>query len=180
MQNRKTQTEQGFALLELLASLPMLALLLVTIAGLFLYGMKLYYRNLADVELQQELQTAMSQIVDDLTETRAVEQLPGGQDGVMLAQRYDPSSGRSNHRDTYVTYRAYTVPRTTTRKLYYGSDFGAPMMGNHALAGVTITEFFCSPDSDKIGLVHLRLSGKSEVTKHEYTLKTTIYLPTAP
>lgn len=171
--------QEGFVLLELLTALPMVTLLLAASAGVFLYGMKIYWQNLADSELQQEIQIAASQIIDDLAQAKQVEALPGSeQEGVMITQRYAPLSGKSKQANTIVTYQVYQSGHTT-KKLARGSDRGAPLTGNHALAGVTVEKFTCQPDADKPGLVHLYLLGRSEVTSHTYAIRTTIFMPPA-
>ena len=53
----------------------------------------------------------------------------------------------------------------------------APLTGNHALASVTIVELTASQDENYPDVYRLRLTGKSEMTKHEYTMCTAVYLP---
>ena len=52
-----------------------------------------------------------------------------------------------------------------------------PLTGDHALADVDITEFSISPDSQWPGIYHIRMTGKSGVTNHEYSLCSAVYVP---
>jgi hypothetical protein len=61
-------------------------------------------------------------------------------------------------------------------KLVRSSD-DAPLTGDHTLARVTIVEFSAEKDEKYPGVYKLHLTGKSEMTKHEYTMCTAVYLP---
>lgn len=50
-----------------------------------------------------------------------------------------------------------------------------PLTGNHSLAGVDITAFSCSEVAPR--LHEIRLTGRSRVTRHSYTLAVCVYGP---
>lgn len=161
--------QEGFVLLELLTALPLLLALMLTMMCIFLFGMKTYFQNLADIELEQEIQTAASRITEDLVNAESVEKIHGSSPGVYIMRR----AAVFDKQDLVVTYRVYN--QKGLKKLGLG-DSNAPLTGEHALAGVTITEFVCAEDKEKKGLVHLRLTGRSLMTKHVYAITTAVYL----
>lgn len=169
----------------------MLTLLLLAMNALFLFGMKQYFDMMADIELQQEVQITMTRIVDDLSEAKKVQQLDFSERQVKIEKRQNEKqafgewlkkNSKSVNAEEGITekYLLHTSLVGIKRlQQIYKHDFHSPLTGNHAMAGVRIKEFFCDEDKDenKPGLVHLRLKARSEVTGHEYSMQTAIYIP---
>lgn len=160
--------EKGFILLELLVSLPLLSLLLTAMSALFLFGMKQYFQQLAQVELQQEIQMSMQRIVADVSEAQAVQVENNGR-YLCVYKRPDINGVQKK-----TIYHLHTMG--AVRKLVQGDDNAAPMTGNHALAWVTITDFTCQENQ---GLVHLHLAGKSLMMEEAYEISTAVFIPVA-
>ena len=166
--------QRGFALLEIVISVPMMVMLLVSLGTVVFWGLHHYLFFLADAELQQEVQSAFQRIVDDMLESRTIQPLPGGEEGYKLIKTLAAADAADRWQD--VQYELHTL--RGTKKLICG-DAAAPMTGDYSLAGVTITEFSCEPESGASGLYVVRLTGRSEVTEHVYSLETAVYLPPA-
>jgi hypothetical protein len=69
----------------------------------------------------------------------------------------------------------YLHEMTGTSKLVRG-DNDAPLTGDHGLARVTITDFSAVADTEYPEVYNLHLTGRSEVTGHEYTVSTAVYI----
>lgn len=165
---------RGSVLLETLLAVPLLVVLLATLGSMAVFGAREYLHILADAELQQELQIAFQRVTDDALEAKAIE-LPRGRDSwVAIIKRPDPLRTGYASDEVRINYWLNTVEGT--KKLVRESE-RAPMTGNHALAGVNVTEFYCTPVPGEDGLYYFRLSGRSGVTGHEYRLSTAIYIP---
>ena len=78
---------------------------------------------------------------------------------------------------TYQVSYWVNVTNDKVHKLVW-KDASRPLTGNHALAGVDILDFSCQKLAPR--LVEIRLTGRSLVTKHRYTLKTVVYGPDMP
>ena len=168
----KRDRQAGFVLLEAVAALPVLILLL-TVAGMIMANSwKAYRYHLADEELQQEVRQALDRVTEDMLTARRAESMKYER-GVKIYHRKTAFSKSNEDGTTETKYYLNNYGRV---KLVQNDAF-APMTGDHALAGVTITEFFCRPVAGKTGLYELRLEGKSEVTGHVYSLCTAVYLP---
>lgn len=168
------ERQQGFALLEVVVSIPMMVLLLVSLGTAVFWGLHHYLYFLADAELQQEVQVSFQRVVDDMLEAREIQPLPIGRQGYTLIKTLPAGTKNAEEKTVRMIYEIHTIQGT--HKLVCG-DVEAPMTGNHSLAGVTITTFSCEPESGEPGLYTVRLTGKSEVTKHVYSLETAVYLP---
>lgn len=166
--------ESGAILLETIVAVPLLVVLLATLGTMIVFGARAYLHIIADAELQQELQIAFQRVTDDLLEAKEIN-FPGDRDSaVTIIKRQDPLRSGYEGESTGVNYWLNNVEGT--KKLVKESA-SAPMTGNHALAGITITEFSCRPDQREMGVYTLRLTGRSGVTGHEYGLSTAIYVP---
>lgn len=168
MIKKRQSNEHGFVLLEVLISLPLVSLLITAISMLFLFGMKQYFGELSKVELQQELQTSMNRITDDLHKAHAIEPKTG-KDTMHIIKQAGPSSSGGK-----LTYHLNTVQGVC--KLVQGKDDAGPMTGNHAMAQVTITDFSWQEEQ---GLVHLHLAGETKGKGETYEVSTAVFIPSA-
>lgn len=168
----KRDGQGGFVLLEAVAALPVLILLLVVAGMMMANSWKAYRYHLADEELQQEVRQALDRVTEDMLTARRAEPMTYKR-GVKIYHRKTAFSKKNEDSTTETKYYLNDYGRV---KLVQNDAF-APMTGDHALAGVTITDFFCRPVAEKRGLYEIRLEGKSEVTGHVYSLHTAVYLP---
>lgn len=167
------QCQRGFVLLEAVISVPMIVMLLASLGTAALWGMHHYLSIMADAELQQEVQFAFERVVEDMLEAREIRPLPGDKQGYEIIKTL-PADAAGKEQEVHLVYWLNTIQGT--HKLVC-EDASAPMTGDHSLAAVTITEFSCTPEAGAAGLYVIRLTGKSEVTEHVYTLQTAVYLP---
>ena len=159
--------ESGFVLLEFLVSVPLLALLLGTLGVLSVFAARTFFSLYADMELHQEVQGAFVRVVGDASEAYSVRSSLAGR-GVSLRKR-SPSL-QAGAPSEWVTYFVSEAART--KKLVY-NDARQPITGDSRLAGVTITEFSWQEVAPL--LQEFRLTGKSLLTGHTYTLSTRVY-----
>lgn len=170
---RGTDKQRGFILWEAVVVLPLLTVLLLTMTTLFMWSMRLYFTTLADAELEQEVQMALARVREDVAVSMTVSPLNSSGQGFKLRRQRNPLRTNADSEAGDISY--YLHEMTGTYKLVRG-DADAPLTGDHALAHVTITEFTVHRDENYGDVYKLRLTGKSEVTGHEYTLSTAVYL----
>ena len=89
--------QRGFALLEIVISVPMMVMLLVSLGTVVFWGLHHYLFFLADAELQQEVQSAFQRIVDDMLESRTIQPLPGGEEGYKLIKTLAAADAGRQH-----------------------------------------------------------------------------------
>lgn len=170
-ETRKEGKERGVLFLDMLISLPMLVLLLAGVAAVVAMAFRSAFFLTADNELQQEIQMAMRQVTD---EARSSYEIRVRGDGCVFKQYRGPED---KVQGVYQTSYWVNVTPDKIHKLVW-ADASRPLTGNHALAGVDILDFSCKKLAPK--LVEIRLTGRSLVTKHRYTLKTVVYGPDMP
>ncbi len=71
-------------LLELLFMLPLLSLLLISVAGAFFLVVRLYFHELSDLELEEQVRLATANIVTDIKYADKAEIM---QDGIRIWTR---------------------------------------------------------------------------------------------
>ncbi|MFV0635143.1 hypothetical protein [Mitsuokella sp. WILCCON 0060] len=163
--------ERGALLLDMMVSLPMLVLLLAGAAAVAALAFRSAFFLMADSELEQEIQMAVRQVADEARSSYEVRWR--GEGCVFRQYRGVDDKGQSTYQVSYWV----NVTQDKIHKLVW-KDASRPLTGNHALAGVDITEFSCRKLAPR--LVEIRLTGRSLVTKHRYTLKTVVYGPDMP
>lgn len=171
-QRASSEGERGSILLETILSVPLLVILLATLGTMVVFGAREYIHILADAELQQEIQIAFQRVTTDALEAKDITRAAGRDSGITFVKRPNPLRTDYRGEEIKVNYWLNTVEGT--KKLVRESA-SAPMTGNHALAGISITEF--SYHEVRPRLYQLRLRGHSGVTGHEYELSTAIYIP---
>ena len=167
--------EAGFILWEALIAIPMLVILLLSVTSIFMFCMRTYFYQLADGELVQEVQSAFSLVVEDLLTGQYIEEGKGSSKGFYIYGRPNPLLSDSKpgepKKESYWLHNMAGLVKLTRGTIY------APLTGDHTLAQVTVVEFSVVRDEVYPNVYKLRLTGKSEMTKHEYTLCTAVYLP---
>lgn len=163
--------EAGTVLLDMLISLPVLVFLLAAMGAMAVMAFRAAFFLIADSELQQEIQMAVRQVADEARISyRMRTYLVRGKPAVIFYQYYSPEESLSG------TYRAkYWVYRTGNLDKLVWMEEGWPLTGNHTLAGVEVTEFSCTELAPR--LHEIRLTGRSTVTEHSYTLAVVVYGP---
>lgn len=167
--------EGGFVLWEALVALPMLVVLMMSVTGIFCWCMRAYFVNLADAELVQEVQTAFVRVTEEAMAGKGIQESGRKSPGFDIISRQNPlyTDSQPNGEVTI----GYWVHEMASLKKLVRSSLDAPLTGDHALAPVTIVEFSAVRDERYPGVYKLRLTGKSKVSRHEYTMCTAIYLP---
>ncbi len=167
--------EAGFILGEALVAMPVLVMLLLSLTSIFMFCMRTYFYQLADGELVQEVQGSFSLVVEDLLAGQYIEEGAGSNKGFFIVGRQNPLYGDSKpggmKKESYWLHNMAGLVKLARGSIY------APLTGDHALAQVTVVEFSWARDEAYPDVYKLRLTGKSEMTNHEYTLRTAIYLP---
>ncbi len=163
--------ERGMIFLDMVISLPMLVFLLAGVAAVVSLAFRSAFFLMADSELEQEIQMAVRQVADD---ARASYEIRNSSERYVFKQyRGVDDKGQGTYQVSYWV----NVTNDKVHKLVW-KDASRPLTGNHALAGVDITEFSCRKLAPR--LVEIRLTGRSLVTRHRYTLKTVVYGPHMP
>ena len=168
-------SEDGFVLWEVLVSLPLLVMLFMSVTAVFGWCMKAYFYTVADAELVQEVQSAFVRITEEVMEGTEIRPALQQRQGIEIVSRQNPLYTDSvPGKEVNISYSVHNMD--SLQKLVRSRD-DAPLTGNHALASVTIVEFSAARDEHYPDVYRLRLTGKSEMTKHEYTMCTAVYLP---
>lgn len=154
--------------------IPLLALLVMTAVSIFFWAVRVYFVQLADIELEQEMQLSFQRVVEEGLKSDDI-QPSHHRHGIKFFKKQNPLVDAVVPGETIATdYWLHTTSGLS--KLVLGSD-NAPLTGDHALAGVNILEFTVDSDEDRPGVYYLHMVGKSEVTNHEYSLCSAVYLP---
>ena len=168
--------ERGYILLETMVSLPVVVFLLSVLGGCMLWSFKAISWQKNEWELQQELHYVMERFVEDANraEYAKITRLTEG-DSVELCYRQDLSREALEKRepDCFIAYAKRDSAKYMEGRMIVENSF-MPMTGDSILGRVNITEFRCNMVSPHI--LHVQLTGKSFLTKHEYTLETAIFM----
>lgn len=156
-------------------ALPILVMLLISVSAVFMFCMRAYFANLADGELVQEVQMAFSRVVEDALAGKSIEEISSQREGLEIVSRQnllyrDSQPGK-------LVKESYWLHHMASLRKLVRSSADAPLTGDHTLARVTIVEFSAVKDEAYPHVYRIRLTGKSEMTKHEYTICTAVYLP---
>lgn len=159
--------EHGFFLLDCLLSLPLLAMMILALSLLLCTGLRSTFIFWADAELHQEVQMAFRRVVQDAELAYDI-QPHMTKKGVVFYQHQPPeASGKLQ-----VLRTAYWIHKVSGIQKLVWRDVSQPLTGNYSLAAVEIEAFSCEPVGR--GLYELRLTGRSRVTGHRYTLETRV------
>lgn len=149
---------------EAVISLPVISLLLLSMASLLMWTVHNYLQIVAENELQQEVQLAFQRVVNDCQQGAYLTKYPYFTDCLVVKD----SEGK-----TIASYHT-NKPRYTRKLVYYQDD--SPMTGDHTLAEVDIESF--GWEEVKPGLYRVWLQGYSRLALHKhYKLVTEVFLP---
>lgn len=166
-----SRNTSGFILLDMLVSLPILVFLLAAMGAMAVMAFRAAFFMMADSELQQEVQMAVRQVAEDVRTSYAIrgftkDEKPGY---TFYQYRSPDEASSSTFRTQYWVHKVGSVDKLVWK------DEMRPLTGNHSLAGVDITAFSCSEVAPR--LHEIRLTGRSRVTRHSYTLAVCVYGP---
>ena len=167
--------EAGFVFMEALIAMPVLVVLLMSAIGIFMFCMRAYFHQLADGELVQEVQGAFSVMVEDVLVGQYI--MPGDENsaGFYIIGRQNPL--HTDSQPDGIKKESYWLHNMAGLIKLVRGTVDAPLTGDHSLARVTIVEFSAVKDEHYPNVYKIRLTGRSEITNHEYTMCTAVYLP---
>lgn len=165
----KDRREEGFILLDLLVSFPLVTLLLTALAGLSFFAARSAFMLYADMELKQEVQGAFIRIVSDASSAYSIRPFSLGHEHGVAFRKRSPALQDS----ASIEGAAYFVHEAQRKRRLVYQDERQPITGDSQFAGVAITEFSWREISPL--LQEFRLTGKSLVTGHSYSLATRVY-----
>ena len=150
--------EKGAALLELVASMPLIAALAVALGTAFVFGVRAYLFLMSDWALQEQVGYAMERMVMDLRYAEEAK-IEGG----VLKIRCREVGGPLR----WVLYERTneTVPRIRRDS--------QPLTGQSTLGKIAMDEFRAEVGTQD---VFVRLAGKNTLTGQSYTLETMVTL----
>ena len=173
--------ERGFIFAELAIGLPLIILMLWSMGHLFV-GTWTTCRNLiADLTLQMEVRDAMSRIVDDMRSARKL-----SWDGTLTINSYFDGNDEILEDDTKVVARRpifYTRDWETDddgknrihlyrkRQKFAAND--QPLTGQDMLSKTHVMQFSCVEEKPR--LWRITLKARSDVSGHEFMIKTAVY-----
>ncbi len=161
--------------METLLSIPVLLFLLSAFGASVLWSFKVLSWQKDDWELQQELHYVMERIAEDANRAEYAE-IKHGPLGDQLSLCYrrglsrDALDGKPKE---YVLYGKQVSEKYGEGRIFVKS-VSMPVTGDSLLGRVNITEFRCSMETPHI--LRVRLTGKSFLTKHEFSLETAIFM----
>ena len=166
--------EGGSLLLELLASLPVYLMLLISLFAIWLLFLRSGIVLMSDWELQQEMRLTLSRMAQDAGTATHVEtpdlhelHIEKYIKGEKCTVDYVLREGKAGH-PPYISKKVSGGP--------YGYSSPQPMTGGrNAFGSLAVVDFQC--DIDRDGLLHLRLDGENRRTKKRVTFSTAVCTP---
>ena len=151
------QGQKGAMLLELLFMLPLLSLLLISVAGAFFLVVRLYFHELSDLELEEQVRLATANIVTDIKYADKAEIM---QDGIRIWTRRRSSGGQR-----WVDYQI----RTPISGGKIMKD-GQPLTGDSMYGDIRITKFYFEKPNERT--VFFEIQGINKITGKVFSLET--------
>ncbi len=156
---RKSWGQAGQSLAELAVALPLIALLLCSLAAVLGWGFRAYYAMLSDWELQNQIRFPMERIAADL----------------MYAYRFESVGGRLRIRvhDTggHPQWVEYELTKEERPRLLRNSQ---PMTGESRLVDLSALEFEFRPAGTRT--LFYRIRGENPRTGHAFELESAVTL----
>ena len=154
--------ERGYLLMELAVSLPIFVLLLTFLAFALVWSWRNYRYEIADAELQQEMQIVAVRIVESALTSDHVRQRRKG----FYEMRQAVKERGGGSLDQYWI---------NDGRLFYKAVTG-PITGGFVGARVYIDAFLVQEDPLYPRLYHIEMTGTSTVTGRTYSISTSVYL----
>ena len=151
------QDEHGFSFLELMVSLPVLALLLLSLTVILAFSLKSYASLIGDWEMQSQVRLAAEQISRDMATARRVEKIEGG----YRLELWPRPNG-----DKFVEYvlKGSLLPEITKN--------AQPITGDSSLAQVGISQLDIQVVRGNV--YSLVITGENHRTRHAFTIETAV------
>ena len=161
MSNGRHAGEKGAALLELIASVPLIAVLSVALGTAFIFGVRAYLFLMSDWALQEQVGYAMERMVMDLryAEDAKIE-------GNRLKVRCRELGGP-------LYWFVYERTNDTVPRIRRDSQ---PLTGQSTLGKIKMKEFEARFADAREQAVFLRLLGENTLTGQTYELETMVTL----
>lgn len=165
-----TRNERGFIFAEFAIGLPLIALMLWSMAHLFSSTWTTCRNLIADLTLQMEVRDAMLRIVDDMRTAQNI-----SKDGGILIIRIATAEDISGNQQPIFYMRDqnpdghFCIYRQRTKI----NDGNHPITGGDLLSKTNVIQF--SVVEEKTRLWRVTIKARSEVSGHEFTLKTAVY-----
>lgn len=152
--------ERGYGLMELVAALPLAALLLFSLGVIFFMGIKTYIYMISDWELARQVQFSMEHIRHDLLYAVAVKEEAGK---LKIYCREAAGSPK---------WVEYHLSSETRPHLMRNAQ---PVTGDSSLGDILITQF--SYRKEGLRTVLFQIMAKNQLTGHTYGLESAVTLP---
>lgn len=150
-------------LLEVLIALPLLSMMLLSLGTAFLLLLRLYFYNLGDTELQEQLRLAAVDVVMDLSYADRVEVQEAG---VRIWSR------RRSGGQAWIEYQVKN-PRAVGEI----TKNTQPLTGDSVHGDIRITKFHCSKLNERTILVEIE--GVNKTTGKIFAIETAAFLQNA-
>ncbi len=157
--NRKSdcENEKGAGLLELVAAMPLIAILFAGIGTAFAYGFHAYICLLSDWTLQEQVGYAMECMTADLRYAEDVK-IDDGKLRVFCRAAGGPAE-----------WVRYEKTRETSARIMKD---GQPLTGQSTMGTITIERFEIEIPFERTVVIHL--AGKNQLTDQTYELETAV------
>ena len=159
--------ERGQVLWEMMVSLPVIMLLLTSLGGGFLWLMGCYTKEMADLELTNEMRMSMAQVTDDMRYAKSISSAPidGNYDQLTITL---PDN----------TKVIYWVARYNLSWRLVRNSNNMPLTGESSLGKTDVVTFHCRNDSGYTDVWQIELAAASRLTGHKFSLRTAVYVGT--
>ncbi len=164
--------EKGFGMLGLAAVLPALILLLGIVGVLFPYMMRMYFNEMSDWVLQEEMNSVMERITDRARVAQRLTIIRGiSKDGLKLYWRELTEDGAETENMEY--FFANDPDGDGFAKICMNTEY-YPLTGNSFWGKTGILSFRCTKKEN--GILRIEMKGLSSRSRHFYTLCTEVFL----
>lgn len=158
MSDNRRKREKGAAFLELIASMPLIAILLVALGMAFVFGVRAYLFLMSDWALQEQVGYAMERIVTDL---RYAEEAKMEGNRLLIHCREIGAP---------LKWVEYERTNEAVPRIRLGDQ---PLTGQSTLGKIAMEDFHVEVGTQT---VFVRIAGKNLLTDQSYALETMVTL----
>lgn len=158
MSDNRRKREKGAAFLELIASMPLIAILLVALGTAFVFGVRAYLFLMSDWALQEQVGYAMERIVTDL---RYAEEAKMEGNRLLIHCREIGAP---------LKWVEYEQTNEAVPRIRLGDQ---PLTGQSTLGKIAMEDFHVEVGTQT---VFVRIAGKNLLTDQSYALETMVTL----
>ena len=158
MSDNRRKREKGAAFLELIASMPLIAILLVALGTAFVFGVRAYLFLMSDWALQEQVGYAMERIVTDL---RYAEEAKMEGNRLLIHCR---------EIGVPLKWGEYERTNEAVPRIRLGDQ---PLTGQSTLGKIAMEDFHVEVGTQT---VFVRIAGKNLLTDQSYALETMVTL----